>query len=76
MTDPTKTAIVLNDIVNLNETKKILCISFKHGESVSLINGLIELEFDLKHHTNRVLVRFKAPRFVEIFRKKKESTNG
>jgi hypothetical protein len=75
MTDLNQTANVLSDIVNLDEPKKILCITFKHGESVSLLNGLIELDFDLKHHSNRVLVRFKAPKFVQIFRKKKEQTN-
>jgi hypothetical protein len=71
MTDLNQTANVLSDIVNLNQPKKMLCITFKDGESVSLLNGLIELEFDLSHHSNRVLVRFKAPEFVRILRKKK-----
>lgn len=73
MTDLTETVNVLNNIVNLNEPKKNLCITFKDGESVSLMNGLIELEFDLSHHSNRVLVRFKAPRFIQILRKKRDN---
>ena len=76
MTDLTETVNVLNDIVNLNQPKKNLCITFKDGESVSLMDGLIELEFDLKCHSNRIVVRFKAPKFVRILRKKKEATNA
>lgn len=75
MTDLTQTANVPSNIVNLDESKKNLCLTFKDGESVSLMNGLIEIEFDLKSHSSRVLVRFKAPRFVQILRKKRGSTN-
>lgn len=62
----------LSNIVNLGEPKKNLSVSLKHGESVSLLNGLIEIEVDLKEKSSRVLIRFKAPKFVTIFRKKKE----
>ena len=65
----------LSNIVDLNEPKKSLNLTIKHGETVSLLNGLIEVEVDLKHHSNRVLLKFKAPQFVQIFRKKKEQTN-
>lgn len=65
----------LSDIVNLGEPKKNLCITLKHGESVSLLNGLIEIEVDFKKKSNGVLLRFNAPKFVSIFRKKKEVTN-
>ena len=75
MTDLTQTVNDLSDIISLNEPKKFLCITFKDGESVSLLNGLIEMEFDLKLKSNRVLVRFKAPKFVQILRKKREQKN-
>ena len=53
------------------DKKSSLPISFKHGDSVTLLNGLIEIEIDLEYHSNRALLRFKAPRFVDIFRIKK-----
>lgn len=53
------------------ESKSTLKVSFKHGEIISILNGLIEIEVDLEYHSNRVLMKFKAPKFVKIFRIKK-----
>jgi hypothetical protein len=65
----------LSNIVNLNEPKKSLNLTIRHGEAVSFLNGLIEVEVDLKQHSNRVLMKFKAPGFVKIFRVKKDTSN-
>jgi hypothetical protein len=63
----------LSNIVNLGEPKKKLCLTLRHGETVSFLNGLVEVEVDLKAHSSRALLKFKAPKFVTIFRKKKEA---
>jgi hypothetical protein len=55
-----------------NDKKCVLALTLKHGEVVSIFGGLIEVEVDLEYHASRPLLRFKAPRFVDIFRTKKD----
>lgn len=58
----------LSDLVNLNEPKKNLVIKVKTGESVVLLNGLVEIQFEIA--TSSATLRFKAPSFVDIARRK------
>lgn len=54
-----------------NVKKTILALTLKHGESVSILGGLIQIEIDLEYHSSRPLLRFHAPRFIDILRIKK-----
>ena len=61
-------------IETLNEKgdkKCVLALTLKHGEVVKILDGLIEVEIDLEYHPSRPMIKFKAPRFVDIFRTKK-----
>jgi hypothetical protein len=49
-----------------------LSITVKDGDRISILDGLVEIEVDFSMHGKRKL-RFKAPRVVPIFRKKKPS---
>lgn len=58
-------------LIQNKDKKCILGLTVKNGETVSIMNGLIEIEVDLDYHNSRPLLRFKAPRFISIFRVKK-----
>jgi sRNA-binding carbon storage regulator CsrA len=57
---------------NKNERPAILALTLKHGESISILGGLIEIEVNLTYHPSRPMLKFKAPKFVRIFRIKKQ----
>lgn len=64
--------IIVDNFLDLtkNSKKSTLCLTLRHGESVSVLGGLIEIEIDLEYHPTRPMLRFKAPFFVDIFRVK------
>ena len=58
----------LSDLVNLGEPKKNLVVKVKTGETVLMLNGLIEINLEVS--SGSAVLRFRAPSFVDIVRKK------
>jgi hypothetical protein len=54
-----------------NDKQCVLALTLKHGETVNILGGLIQIEVDLEYHSSRPLLRFKAPKFIDIFRSKR-----
>jgi hypothetical protein len=54
-----------------SDKKCSLTLTLKHGEVVALLGGLIEIQIDLEEHKTKPMLRFKAPKFVDIFRIKR-----
>ena len=55
----------LNDIGNLT-------LTIKHGEFISILNGLIKIEIDMEYYNSkrRVILRIKSPKVFGVLRKK------
>jgi hypothetical protein len=58
----------LSDLVNLGEPKKNLVVKVKTGETVLMLSGLIEINLEIA--SGSAVLRFRAPSFVDIVRKK------